>query len=157
MGYIEARDQIVSIVQGVAAYDDSNNVWQMRRAGVYLFKHFPDASEKKLPKSRGFWCRAEQRSINTPITAVLPGRSRFGLVVTVAYHTSSDPSVDDENIAFDYRVIASALLLASNWNRPTSTIVSVSAGEDVLLPATIEPVVGARLLRISVPLEVIAA
>lgn len=75
------------------------------------------------------------------------------MVLTVCYLASSDPSVDDVNMASDHRQISTQLLSPTNWNRPTSTLVTLSNGEDLLMPATIDSVDGARLLRLTFPME----
>lgn len=148
MGYIEARNQVIAIVEGVEGV-----VEQMRRTGVYTFKHFPDASDDKLPKSRGFWIRSLSHAMKGPITPALPTRMVSEMQLSVAYRSSSDPSIDDENMAFDHRVISGALLDASKWARSTSTIISIHAEGELLCPGIIEQLEGAQVLRITFPME----
>lgn len=147
MSYSLARAQIVTIVETYAMAAES------QRVGRASFKHYPDASDARLPKSRGFWLTAISHAMLGPYTPGLPQRHRSQMVLTVCYLASSDPSIDDVNMASDHRQISTQLLSPTNWNRPTSTLVTLSNGEDLLMPATIDNVDGARLLRLTFPME----
>jgi hypothetical protein len=125
----------------------------MGRVAVSSFKHFPDASETKLPKSRGFWIDAVSHGTVGPYTPGRISRLIADVRISVCYRTSSDTSMDDDIIAFDHQKIASALLSPSNWAQPASAIVCVSADGDDLMPSSIDTVDGARVLRIVFSLE----
>jgi hypothetical protein len=155
MGMREARAQIVTIVEDLFYYDSTQDRWEARRVGgpYYGFKHYPDASDQKLPKPRGFWIRSLSHAMKGPFTPALPTRMVSEMQLSVAYRNSSDPSVDDENMAFDHRQISAALLDASKWSRSTSTIISIHAEGEELCPGVVDYVDGAKILRITFPME----
>lgn len=150
MAYSDAHAQVVTILE---TYCYASNTPLLTRGAPSKFKHFPDASDAKLPKARGFWLRGLSHWMLGPYTPALPQRHRSTVELSVCYPTGSDPSADDKLIAADHREIATQLLSAANWNRPTSTIITVSLGEDLLMPATIDRVDGAHLLRVVFPME----
>lgn len=147
-GYASARATIVSIIENIAI-----PFARVERVGVGRYRHFPDASDDKLPKSRGFWLEAISHGAVGPYTPGRISRLVADVRISVCYRTSSDASMDDDIIAFDHLKIANALLSPSNWAQPASAIVCVSAAGGDLMPSTIDTVNGARLLRIVFPLE----
>lgn len=149
MAYPTARAQIVTMIEALSA----STLKRVGDTATTTFKHFADAHEGKLPRSRGFWLRGVQHSQLGPYTPGLPTRMHSEMVLTVCYRMSSDCAVDDEVIALDHKVLSTSLLDASQWGRPTSTIISIHAAGDLLCPGVLEVVEGARLLRISFPLE----
>lgn len=83
-------------------------------------------------------------------------RRRFRDVdIVVFYAVNSNPSLMDEIIGLDYEAISDALLNTVNWDRPTSTIISLSAGGEEILPFTADftTETGDRVLKISFSLE----
>ena len=147
-GYASARATLVSIIEDIALPSA-----RAERVGVPRFKHFPDASDERLPKSRGFWLESLSHGAVGPYTPGRISRLVADMRVSVCYRASSDASMDDDIIAFDHLKIASALLSPSNWAQPSSAIVCVSVAGGDLMPSTIDTVDGARLLRIVFPME----
>lgn len=66
-------------------------------------------------------------------------RTRWGGEVVVAYSFDAEDARLDQIIAADYLAIRTRLLDDAYWNRPTSTIESLNAGNSAsLMPANLE-------------------
>ena len=147
--------RIVTIVETLATtYDSTNAKWRLERHIASTYKHFPDASDDKLPRSRGFWIEALAHSSFGPYTpSGSPDRWVSDMQLCVAYRKSTDANIDDDIVNFDYRQISLALVDASKWSRATSDIVSIHAEGDLLAPAVVEDLDGAKVMRITFQME----
>lgn len=153
MGMPEVRTTIIELLQTLPLWDSQVPQYEMRRIGEYYLRHFPDANEQRIPKAGGFWMRATQLAMRGPYTPGLPTRFHAQMLLTVSYPSTADPSVDEESLAFLHRIISDALLDPARWDRPDSTIISIHADGDLLMPATVDQLEGHKLLRFSFPVE----
>lgn len=142
MSWSAARPVLVSIVAATAP--------TIKRQGLPAkFKHDNNGEESQpIGDSRRFWLSIKR---GNAIGHVQPTATHYiaNVDVVVEYVFDADAATMDEAIGEDAVEIIRALALATNWQRPTSTIVAVSPAGDSLGPFVVENVEGGKRLRIS--------
>ena len=142
MSWAAARPVLVSIVGAVAP--------TVKRQGLPAkFKHDDNGSEgEPVGDSRRFWLSTKR---GNALGHVQPTTTHYvvSLDVVVEYVFDVDSATMDLAIVEDAVEIIRALSNSSNWQRPTSTIIAVSAAGDTIAPFVVEDVEGGKRLRIT--------
>lgn len=132
MSYASARERIVAIIE--AAVPASLPLGLGSR-----FKEAPDASDESPPSWRQFTLFGVEDRVAQPLSTTR--RRVASLVLTVYYPLATDRKALDLALRSDHKDIGDALLLPSNWQQSTSTIVSIlglPVGPDSVMSAAVE-------------------
>jgi hypothetical protein len=142
MTWALARRQLVAIGEGVAP--------TTRLGGLPAkFRHDKNGDENAdTGDSRRFWLRTLSGYGRGPFTTQTTWW-RATVQLVVEYVADSKTDALDESMVSDAIDLIKAYSLGSNWDRPTSGIVSVSAAGDSIAPFEIESGDGRRRLRIN--------
>lgn len=146
MGWVEARNQIVTIVEGTTLST------KKRGLGSFI-RYKAEASALTLPDSRCFWFEVESA---TTIRMIRNGGTweSVELDLVICYRADLEPAEMLEAMLLDRAALSPRFLDGTQWNRPTSTILKIAhSGEDNLMPTTFERVEGATLMRARVRVE----
>lgn len=130
MSLAVAQTQIISIVEAVTPV-------RISRGLPPKFKHYPKATRQALPDSRGFFFENGPRVLNDWMGALSVAHILKEQSLVVSYRRDTDKLALELAIDEDADVIMRALLNPSLWNRPTSTIVAIDAG-DALVTSVVE-------------------
>lgn len=135
MAWTDARDQIVSIIEGTTPTTK-------KRGLPGSFRHVAEASEDAIPDARSFWIVITKMSMKGHLSALLPRWFVYDVDLVVAYPDDTDPTLLFEAIAADHAAVMARLPDSSLWGQPTSTIESLYLGRDPVGETDIEDVDG---------------
>lgn len=143
MTWLQARAQVVSIIEGVAPV--------VRVRGLApSFKEDPTGSDlAAVGSSRRFWIRTTS---GAPEDVTQPLASRWRVLCDLVVEYPDDVASTaalDLSVVDDATRIIYALLDGANWARPTSTIERIATLDNTLAPFVVEQLTGARRLRIT--------
>jgi hypothetical protein len=145
MTWALARAQLVTILEAATP--------ATKPKGLAAFRHAPDSGEGKWGDSRTFRFDIEAGAARGPYPQGVAKRRRERVLLTVSYRHQTARNDLVDVIGEDVDTITKALLDEGEWDRPTSTIITLSLGEAELLPFVVEPTQGGTLLRFRFPLE----
>jgi hypothetical protein len=143
MTWLQARAQVVSIIEGVAPV--------VRVRGLApSFREDPTGSDlAAVGSSRRFWIRTTS---GAPEDVTQPLASRWRVLCDLVVEYPDDVASTaalDLSVVDDATRIIYALLDGANWARPTSTIERIATLDNTLAPFVVEQLTGARRLRIT--------
>jgi hypothetical protein len=129
MTYTTAKAQIITMAEAVTL---TPNEWGD------AFEHYPSATVDDPPPSRGFTLAAFARAHNSTSNPGPPRRTFVDMRLAIYYRRADgNPSALDDVLADDYDALRSYFLTTSNWNRPTSTIITLFRDGPEMLPAVV--------------------
>lgn len=132
MTYSTAKARIVTMAEAVTGFSRVAQYGQR-------FAHYPSGTFEVPPPSRGFIIRALARAHNSTSNPGPPRRTFADVRLSFFYRRADgNPSELDDVIAEDYDLFRAYFLTTSNWNRPTSTIITLWRDGPEMLPAAIE-------------------
>ena len=150
MGWPEARDAIIAIVEGVTV--------TTKKGGMPgRFRYLEDADmQGPVPDSRAFWfATTPSMAVTGPLMpSAQAGRARVEIELVISYAVSLTPGLALEVMLEDYDAVGRALRDDTGWDRPDSTIESIDVGGDRQGRARIEKNDdGTHFLIFEIPLE----
>lgn len=131
MGWVEARDQIATIIAGTTPTT-------VKRGLPPKFKHQVEGREDGTLGARGFVIFIREMGHVGQTFAALQRKSRYECDIVIEYPNDIDETLLMEAIALDHEAIADRLPQGSLWNRPTSTIESLFLGDKVIVRASVD-------------------
>lgn len=149
MGWVEARDQVITIIEGTTPPTS-------RLGNTQRFTYSASASEDgTLPHSRVFWFEL----VASETKRIIRGGGtweRVDLDIVTAYRLAGESNLGavQEAMCLDRPAITQRLLLPANWNQPDSTLQLIGHdGSEGLMKTTFSKVEGARLMRMRARVE----
>jgi len=132
VGYKLARDQLVSILEGI----DQDGLCQPEE-GACGFKQarFTNFDEDAAIQTRMFFIRSAARATVSDGLCIGRAWTRHDMDLAIYYRFRLEDASLDEMINTDYEVVRTALLDPRNWNRPGSSIIELATDIDELIPA----------------------
>ena len=132
VGYVLARTQVVSILEGI----DPDDLLQPAGYGCgFVEGRTLEFDEDGAPTSRTFFIRSASRATVADGYCEGGAWTRHDMDVAIYYRKRHEWANLDEVVNTDYEVIRRALLDVSLWDRPTSSLISLATTVDELLPA----------------------
>lgn len=118
------------------------------------FHHVTEAGDRDLPpRARAFFIASDEFSTMGPYTPLGSSNERKDrLRIEITYPDDLEDAEIDNAMSNDYDAISARLLNDALWNRPDSTIISLTVDGDRFIPARILRARGQR--RMSIPLTV---
>lgn len=135
----EASMSLRKLRQRVAAIIEGTAVVTRERGMAPRFKHDPACGSGDKPAdSRRFFMTASDIASRGPFTPRGRSNRRIDtLSVVVVYQADLEDGLLEEIVSADYDAISARLLDTALWESSTSTIVSLTEGDDRMIPATI--------------------
>lgn len=143
MGWVQARDKIIEIVEDTAGLVAAGGL-------VAKFEHMNEGNA--LADSRVFFIAIETMKAKGQNTRVLPMWSRYGLDLVVIYRAQSDMTAVYAAIAQDHTALVKQLR-DTDWDGARSTIESLWLGSDFIGDADVELIEGAFAVHYRFTLE----
>lgn len=145
MTYEIARDQIVSMIENITDLDP--------RGFAPSFTHVKTESLNDEYAQRSFTLHLESGATSSASVGANSRWSYNELTLNVYYDDVVERDEQDAVIHADYLKIRDTFFDTANWNRPASTIVSLSNNGTAIYPFVItEPSDEGRTLSITIPL-----
>ena len=150
MSYAAARAQIVAALEGITGLDHPATFGQSLREQR-------DARPDDIPHSRAFTVAAVGGSTSTREGSAAGRQTLLDVTASIFYREVTDDKLIDEVLISDYVKIRDTLLEPSNWGRPSSGIVLLSAGGAEAMTFSVEGLEVGRVLDVTFPMTISAS
>lgn len=141
MGWVQARDQVASIIEATTGLSTAGGV-------VDKFKHVVEGGAEVAAGTRSFWFDFSRGGMRGHVTIAPPRWFQYPVDLVIVYEDRTDITLLLELIALDHAALAARLPDQTLWDSANSTIESLFVEDgDEIMTFDIEPIEGAFLVK----------